>query len=136
MNATYCCLSVALNHIPGNHFLLEAAKSELAIAVNCAERYEKTWHSIIWIRSNTRTKIRIRHELNYFAFEFYTHFLKAVDYLNQYANFMNEQGVPVANWWWEMACSLNTASRAIHRENKQEIFSRQQYLSQKKRVKR
>ncbi|WP_341530013.1 hypothetical protein WKK05_12300 [Nostoc sp. UHCC 0302] len=50
MISTYCCLAVVLSHIPGNHSLLEAARVELEVAVNCAKEYDKTWHSIIWIQ--------------------------------------------------------------------------------------
>jgi len=92
MISTYCCLAVALSHIPGNHSLLEAARVELEIAVNCAKEYDKTWHSIIWIQSNARTKRRVREKLNYLAFDCYTHFLEGVDYLNQYSDLMDEQG--------------------------------------------
>jgi hypothetical protein len=79
-----------LTHIPSNHSLLEAAKIELRVAVNCAKEYEKAWHSIIWIQSNARTKRRVREQLNHLAFNCYTHFLKPVDYLNQYADLMDK----------------------------------------------
>ncbi|WP_193200702.1 hypothetical protein [Nostoc sp. MG11] len=125
MNSTYCCLMVALDHIPSNHFLLEVARDEITIAVKCAREYELTWHSIIWIRSNTRTKRRIREQLNHLAFDCYTHLLEVVDYLNQYADLMNEQSYRPAKWWDEVSCSLYLAYISINRENKREISARQ-----------
>jgi hypothetical protein len=125
MISTYCCLAVALSHIPGNHSLLEAARVELGIAVNCAREYDKTWHSIIWIQSSTRTKSRVREKLNHLAFDCYTHFLEAVNYLNQYADLMDEQGNQPLKWWFEVNCSLNLANTSINRENKREISTRQ-----------
>ncbi len=125
MNATYCCLSSALNHIPSNHSLLEAARFELGIAVSYTKEYEKNWHSIIWIQSNARTKTRVREQLNHLAFDCYTHFLKAVDYLNQYADLMDEQGNQPLKWWFEVNCSLYLAYTSINRENKRKISTRQ-----------
>lgn len=81
-----------------HHTSNEAARFELGIAVSCAKEYEKTWHSIIWIQSNSRTKTRVREQLNHLAFDCYTHFLKAVDYLNQYADLMDEQGNQPLKW--------------------------------------
>jgi hypothetical protein len=116
---------VAFKQIPDTHYLLKAAKKHLAIAINNAKQYESTWHSIIWINSNTQTKRRVLEELNHLAFDCYTHFLIAVDYLNEYALLMNEQGKTTAKWWSEVSINLSLAHTSIHRENEREISARQ-----------
>lgn len=45
--------------------------------------------------------------MNILAFNSYTHFLKAIDYLNQYAD--TKDNIPCPSWWCEVMVSLAVA---------------------------
>lgn len=125
MISTWACLASACKEIPPSHEYLVSAKKHLSIAVECADNYTKTWHSIYWNGSRESTKRRVREQLNNLAFDYFTHFMIASKYLDQYAFEMDEQGQPLKKWWGEVNLSLSLAYGAILKEHDHQIYHRQ-----------
>jgi hypothetical protein len=128
MAITHCLLHCASDFIPAVHPLLACAKFHLLTASRLGKEYEKTWHSIIWIKSRAATKRRVSEQLNHLAFDCYSHFLDATEYLNEYAQLMNEIRVSEPWWWPTLWAKLEGIDEMFHREHDNEIYWRQLQL--------
>jgi len=123
--STWACLASAENQIPSTHQYLISAKEHLTIAIECADNYTKTWHSIYWNGSRASVKRNVRERLHDLAFDCFTHFLTAADYLDKYAGLMDEQGHPLAKWWKEVNISFALVYASMTKENGHQIYCRQ-----------
>ena len=136
-NGAACCMSCALDKLATlddeNQFL-ESSKSHLSKAISLMDEYYRTWHSIIWIRSDYVTKRRVREKLNNLAFDAYTAFLKATTHLNKYVDdqISKEQRGEVVTfpprWWGDMLSSLMLAESSFQEEYRHEVSSKQLVL--------
>ncbi len=110
---------------------LDLAKQNLSDAICLMDQYYRTWHSIIWVRSDTKTKKRTSEKLNNLAFDAYDHFSKATENLNKYIDRQIEKEqkgefvAPPSQAWSEMNVSLSVAHDCFHREHKSQIFAKQ-----------
>ncbi|GAA6614926.1 hypothetical protein [Scytonema sp. NUACC26] len=136
VNSVACCLSCALNRLttlPENS-LLETAKHSLSTAVFLMDEYYRTWHSIIWIKSTQITKKRVQEKLNNLAFDAYTAFLKATQFLDLYVDSQwdkeqrGQSVEPPPPWWHEMMESLQVAESCFDNEHRHEILGKQLHL--------
>lgn len=125
MCITHCLLHCASDSIPAVHPLLACAKFHLLTASRLSKQHEKTWHSIIWIESKASVKRRVSEQLNHLAFDCYSHFLEATEYLNKYAELMNQIGIPKPWWWTPLYSELVTIDETFHKEHEREIYWRQ-----------
>ncbi|MGI2906164.1 hypothetical protein [Tolypothrix sp. VBCCA 56010] len=127
MYCAYCSMMVALKNIEDNHPLLIAAKEHLELAIVYAKQYHEKQSSIYWQTTKVATKKTLKQKLRTLAFDAYTAFLKATDYLNAYVDeVQTHQPIPpVPQWWDEMLISLTLADDSFHKEHKQEISSKQ-----------
>lgn len=129
MHAAYCSMSCALSSLANLKGipLIDVASEHLGLAVTYAKRYhEKQW-SIYWKTAKLSRKRAVQEELRSLAFDTYTEFLKATDYLNSYVEEVQSyQPVPpVPRWWDEMLISLTLAYNSLISEHEQEISSKQ-----------
>ncbi|WP_229455942.1 hypothetical protein [Nostoc sp. CHAB 5715] len=120
-------MKVALEKIEGNHPFIISAKQHLGLAVAYAKRYHERQWSIYWKTAKSSTKKVLKQELRVLAFDTYTEFLKATDYLNSYVEEVQtyQPVPPVPRWWDEMLISLILAHDSLFREHEQEISSKQ-----------
>ncbi len=136
-NGAACCMSCALDKLAtlddDNQFL-ESSKSHLSKAVSLMDEYYRTWHSIIWIRSDRITKRRVREKLNNLAFDAYTAFVQATTHLNEYVNDQiskEQRGELITSpprWWGEMLLSLSLSESSFQEEYRYEISGKQLVL--------
>jgi len=137
VNGAACCMSCALDKLATlseENIHLSTTKSCLSTAVFLMDEYYRTWHSIIWIKSTQMTKKRVQQQLNILAFDAYTAFLKATEFLDLYVDsqFEKEQRGefvdPPPPWWNEMMVSLQVAESCFHHEHRHEITGKQLHL--------
>ncbi|MBP5972488.1 hypothetical protein HW132_07020 [Brasilonema sp. CT11] len=110
---------------------VESAKAFLSQAVFLMDEYYRTWHSIIWMKSNRATKNRVQSQLNNLAFDAYTAFSKAKEHLDEYVDSQIEKerkGELVKSppqWWNDMSTSLTLAESSFQKEYRHSISSKQ-----------
>ncbi len=110
---------------------LGLSKHHLSEAVKLMDKYYRTWHSIIWVRSDNQTKKRTSEKLNILAFDAYQHFFIAIENLNNYIDSQVEKEkngefvAPPLRAWSEMNLSLSVAHDCFQREHKDQILSKQ-----------
>lgn len=122
MIVTRSCMGSALEKFPScDHPDLAQARFHLESAYELADRYYKTWHSIIWINSKVGRKKSVRHELNSIAYDIYTELIMSAVYINKYTI---SHDIPDS-----VIESLNLAYRSIHQHHGEELNSRQLELT-------
>jgi type III secretory pathway component EscV len=108
----------ALQNLPVcNHPDIIQAKFHLESAIHLAEKYGKTWNSIIWIRSKVSRKKSVKHELNAIAYDVHTELIMAAISINKY---MVDCEIPGS-----VIDSLNEAYRSLYKEHEKEVDARQ-----------
>lgn len=122
MNVTGACMGSALEDFPTcNHPDLIQARFHLESAIELADKYHKTWHSIIWIKSKAGRKKSVRHKLNAIAYDVYTELIMTAIYINKYTI---GHDIPSS-----VIESLNMAYQSIHQHHGEEIDSKQLTLT-------
>lgn len=127
MYTSYCSMVCALRSLETYECdspLIADARKHLASAVSHAENYHTTWNSIYWNTAKASTKRRVREELNHLAYDAFTEFLDATEYLNQYVETVQGK-IPPPPWWSRMFVSLILAYDGMLREHDDEIASKQ-----------
>lgn len=133
-NSIACCLSCALDKLAlldDDNYHLSSSRNLLSTAVWLMDEYYRTWHSIIWKHSDRMTKKRVREQLKAFAYDAYTAFTQAMDFLNDYVEEQQEKErngstvTPPPLWWHEMLTSLTLAESAFFKEHPHDISSKQ-----------
>ncbi len=133
-NSAACSMSSALDKLAtfdDTDPSLESAKAFLSQAVFLMDEYYRTWHSIIWIKSNRNTKNRVQSQLNHLAFDAYTAFSKVKELLDEYVDSQIEKerkGELVKSppqWWNDMSTSLTLAESSFQKEYRYSILSKQ-----------
>ncbi|MCP6763253.1 MAG: hypothetical protein NHB32_31755 [Fischerella sp. CENA71] len=124
------CALTKLVFLEDSEPVLENCREHLSKAVFLMDAYDKTWHSIIWIRSNSATKKRTQQRLDELAFDAFQHFRQATENLNLYVDVLEErhtngQEVLIPQWWDDMLLSLLTADSIFRQENKHQIIGKQ-----------
>lgn len=134
VNGVACSMSCALDNLLSLDIedqSLDLAKNHLSEAVFLMDQYYRTWHSIIWVRSDNQTKRQTSEKLNNLAFDGYQHFCHATENLNKYIDSQIEKEMkgetvaPPPQCWKEMNVSLSVAHDCFQREHKFEIFGKQ-----------
>lgn len=115
-SASMCCIIKYIKNNAAQHELLSLAIIELEASIKLTNKYFSTRNSIYWNTSKTALKASTHSKMNILAFNAYTHFLTAIDYLNQYAD--TREGDTVPKWWLDIMVSLAIADNDFKRSSK------------------
>jgi hypothetical protein len=120
--------------IAPDHPCIVSIQKELFEATELAETYGQIWHSIVWIKSSTRTKKRIAETLNRIAFRINEHLENAIESFNAFCDSRQgkiEDGTLLFERFRQLKIRLSDAKENLERYHGREISSCQLPLFEK-----
>jgi hypothetical protein len=117
--------------IAPDHPCIISIQKELFEATELAETYYQIWHSIVWIKSSTRTKKRVAGTLNRIVFRINEHLENAIEAFNAFCDSRNgkiEEGTLFFERFKQLKIRLSNARENLQRYHGREISSCQLHL--------
>ncbi len=120
--------------IAPDHPCIISLQKELFEATKLTEAYYRIWHSIIWVKSSTRTKKRVAGTLNRIAFRINEHLENAIESFDAFCDERQEKiedETLLFEIFKQLKVRLSNARENLQRYHGREIASCQLHLFEK-----